>query len=269
MYWSFSNAYNVLCVHRWLETVEQSYLLDVQSDSNISWAAYHASRQPAQDCPPAITAMLPLFHDDSKSVGMIRHSMDVIKQAVQELNPFQVPVITLDQPLFAIAKWIQWNWPESHGEDHYIIILGGLHIEMAGLCVLGDWLEDTGWVEALVQAKVASAGTANSFLKACHVTRTRHAHQVTASCLYILLKKSYMHYLGSLQPGTQPERLDDWCTRCKREIPQFQFWYTTLQLELLVLSYIKSLRTANFSLYVDSLTKLATMVLQFGSYKLC
>ncbi len=114
MYRSFSNAYNVLCVHRWLETVEQSYLLDVQSDSNISWAAYHASRQPAQDCPPAITAMLPLFHDDSKSVGMIRHSMDVIKQAVQELNPSQVPVITLDQPLFAIAKWIQWNWPEAH-----------------------------------------------------------------------------------------------------------------------------------------------------------
>ncbi len=32
---------------------------------------------------------------------------------------------------------------------------------------------------------------------------------------------------------------------------------TTLSSELLVLSYIKSLRTANFSFYVDSLTKLA------------
>ena len=67
--------------------------------------------------------MLPLFYEDSKSVGMIRHSMDVIKQAVQKLNPSQVPVITLDQPLFAIAKWIQWNWPESHGEDHYVTML--------------------------------------------------------------------------------------------------------------------------------------------------
>lgn len=39
------------------------------------------------------------------------------------------------------------------GEDHFVIMLGGLHIEMAGLKMIGDWLEDSGWVEALVQAK--------------------------------------------------------------------------------------------------------------------
>ena len=53
--------------------------------------------------------MLPLFPDDSKSVAMIRHSMDMVKKAVQELNPTQVPVITLDQLLYVIAKLIQWN----------------------------------------------------------------------------------------------------------------------------------------------------------------
>ena len=57
--------------------------------------------------------MQPLFNEDSKSVVMIRHSMDVIQQAVQKLNSVQVPVITLDQPLYAIAKLIQWNWPEK------------------------------------------------------------------------------------------------------------------------------------------------------------
>ena len=55
--------------------------------------------------------------------------------------------------------------------------------------MIGDWLEDCGWVEALVQAKVASLGTADSFLKATHITRTRHAHQVTACSLYNLLNK--------------------------------------------------------------------------------
>ena len=83
-------------------------------------------------------------------VAMIRHSMDVIKQAVQELNPSLLPVITLDLPLYSIAKRIQWNWPEKYGENHFVIILGGLHIEMAGLKVIGNWLEDCGWVEALV-----------------------------------------------------------------------------------------------------------------------
>ena len=37
----------------------------------------------------------------------------------------------VDQPSFAIVKQIQWNWPASHGENQLVIMLGGLHIEMA------------------------------------------------------------------------------------------------------------------------------------------
>ena len=111
--------------------------------------------------------------------------------SVHELNQGEMPTITLDQPLYAITKRIQWTWPEQYGEDQFIVILGGLHIEMAAIKVLGDWLDDSGWVEALVQAGVASAATADSFIKAARVTRTRHAHQVTASSLYTLLKKAY------------------------------------------------------------------------------
>lgn len=77
---------------------------------------------------------------------------------------------------------------------------------------------------------------------------------MTASSLYILLNKSYASYL---EPGDQHEAFEEWCVKCKQEAPQFHFWYTALQLELLVLTFIKSLRTGNFVLYVDSLTKLA------------
>ena len=179
--------------------------------------------------------------------------MHVIKQAVQKLNPSQVPVITLDQPLYAIGKMIQWNWPESYGEDHFVLVLGGLHIEMAGLKVIGDWHEDSGWVEALVQAKVASAGTAESFVKVCHVKRTRYAHQVTASRLHILMKKSYRQYIESLESGNEPESFKHWCDRRRQESSQFQFWYTAFQLELVIFTYIKSLRTADFPLYTATL----------------
>ena len=66
--------------------MHQKYLQAVDGDSNISWAAYHADRQPAQDISTSITDVLPLFHEDSKSAAMIRHSMDMIKLAVQKLN---------------------------------------------------------------------------------------------------------------------------------------------------------------------------------------
>ena len=134
---------------------------------------------------------------------------------------------------------------------------GGLHIEMAALKVLGHWLEDAGWIDALVQAKVATPGTAEAFLKAAHVTQTRHAHQVTASALYILLIKAYLHYIEMLEPGNQSASFDDWCAQQKENVPQFYFWHKTLELELLVLAYIRSLRTRNSPMYVESLTGLA------------
>ena len=70
---------------------------------------------------------------------------------------------------------------------------------------------------------MASAGIADSFLKVSHVTRTRHAHQVTVSALYILLKKAYAQHVESLDPDSQSEAFDNWCEKRSQEIPQFQF----------------------------------------------
>ena len=91
--------------------------------------------------------------------------MDVVQQAAHHLNPGQVPVLTLDQPLYAIAKQIQWNWPKEYGEDKFVILLGGLHLEMTSLATIGDLLDGSGWTHALAQANIATSGTAESFLK--------------------------------------------------------------------------------------------------------
>lgn len=101
----------------------------------ISWSAYHAAIQETVIPPAAINALLPLFEDSAHSVAMIKHSMTIVQAAVQHLNPGQVPVLAADQPLFALAKQIQWTWPNTFGEDHFVIMFGGLHIEMAVLKV--------------------------------------------------------------------------------------------------------------------------------------
>lgn len=113
-----------------------------------------------------------MFLENAHSVTMILHSMNVIKSAVQYNNPGQTAV-TFDQPLFAIAKQIQWNWPASHGENQFVIMLGGLHIEMAAFKVLGNWLDGSGWMSIIANAGVTSTGVADSFIKASHLTRTR------------------------------------------------------------------------------------------------
>lgn len=78
-----------------------------------------------------------------------------------------------------------------------VIMFGGLHIEMAVFRRIGGWLEESGWTNAFVEADISSPGTADSFLKASHLTQTRHAHQVTACSLNILMNRSYDKYTQS------------------------------------------------------------------------
>ncbi|KAG7177316.1 hypothetical protein Hamer_G000627, partial [Homarus americanus] len=147
--------------------------------------------------------------------------------------------------------------PENYGKEKFIMILGGLHIEMAALRMADSWLQGSGWEETLVQADFASPGTANSFKKAAHVTRTRRGHQFTAATLNILQHKAYGKYTEDAQSnGHEPLEFGVWCQQRAECCPQFQYWATTLNLELSIIMFVRSLRESNFSLYMDALAEL-------------
>ena len=67
-----------------------------------------------------------------------------LKNAVNIVNHGQTPVITCDQPLYTIAKDIQWTGSKTHGGDSYVVMLGGLHIKMTLLKCIGDLLNGSG-----------------------------------------------------------------------------------------------------------------------------
>ena len=239
----------------WLDHTRQVLEGGIQSLDNISWAAYHASHLSPVNCGVICpTALLPLFLESTHTVAMIKHSFGVVKSAVEHLNPGQTPVIAFDQPLYALAKQIQWKWPNDYGEDKFVVMFGGLHIEMAALKTVGDWLKGSGWVEALVQADIATTGTADSFLSVAHVARTRRAHQVTLAALYILKFRAYNRYC--LSNGQDMLEFKQWCSQREEVCPHFQYWATVMELELCILVYICSLRQASFSMYLDALTEL-------------
>ena len=166
--------------------------------NDIAWAAYHASHQPPIVDPPALCAMLPLFYEKSATPAMVKHGMDVQKQAIEYLNPGQIPVTIFDQPLFALAKFVQWKWPDTYGEQKYVGMFGGLHIEMALWNTLGDVLENSGWTAALTEAEVASSGTASSFLKVAYLAKTRHAHQITLLALKKLQHDAFLQSASNI-----------------------------------------------------------------------
>ncbi|XP_041473700.1 uncharacterized protein LOC121422610 [Lytechinus variegatus] len=133
----------------------------------------------------------------------------------------------------SINDWVSWS---------------AYHADMQQ-ALLGDWLEDSGWKNALTQANIANYA---SFIWASHVTKTLHT----------LLQQAYTSDCteddGS---NSQPAWPDDegfhmWCKRRAQSSVHFDYWLKTLSLEILLLVYIRSLREGNFDLYVQSLTQL-------------
>lgn len=103
----------------------------------------------------------------------------------------------------------------------------GLHIEIVALKVLGNLFDSSGWLGALVQTEVENPGTADSFLKASHVTCTCRTHQITACSLYVLLQKAYS------KQGENDILLEDHWAYSPATSSYVQFWSIILQLELL------------------------------------
>ena len=58
----------------------------------------------------------------------MKHCMRLVIKITNLLNPGQIPIMTFDQPLYAIAKQINWTWPNDVGETKMIILMCGLHI---------------------------------------------------------------------------------------------------------------------------------------------
>ena len=141
--------------------------------------------------------MLPLFWESSKSPSMIRHALDLIWKATNFLNEGQPAVVALDQPLYAIAKKIQWQFPEEYGIHKFVLMLGGLHTEMAFQSALGDWLDGSGWVQSLVQSSIASSGVAESFLRGNKVSKTSCACFTCYLCMHTYLFKNLCLYFCS------------------------------------------------------------------------
>ena len=248
----------------WIErSLELLRLGKLQKGQLISWAAYHASRHlPVQD-PCSIIALLPLFLEKADSPAMVKHGLDILKCITEFLNVGQIPVLACDCPIFAICKKIQWCLPHTHGEDKILIMFGGLHIEKALWNALGSLLSGSGWTGALTEAGIVTSGTADSFLSASHITRTRHIHQVTALSLAKLQQNAFVRRNETSDVHDEKD-FKTWREEIIAVSPTYRFWDLILRTELFILMFVRSQREGDFPLYVECLQSL--MFLFFALY---
>ena len=76
---------------------------------------------------PDISAMLPIWSDESKSPATTKHLLGLLIHRTGYLNPGQAFIIGLYLPFHSIAKILQWYNPDLHGPAKLVPMLGALH----------------------------------------------------------------------------------------------------------------------------------------------
>ena len=81
------------------------------------WSSFHAARSDTVGQPEkSIEALLPLFHSKSATPEMIHHGMKIVKETTSHLNPCQIPVLVVDQPLYDLAKKYNGHFQKHMGK---------------------------------------------------------------------------------------------------------------------------------------------------------
>ena len=137
-----------------------------------------------------------------------------------------------------------------------------LHIEMAIWKTFGDYLDSSSWTSALIQAGIATSGTVDSFIKASHITRTRHAHQLSVLALSKLQHEAFLRSEGPHDDDTE----EAWRQAAIIKSPTFQFWDMILRMEILGLIFVRAHRGTNFTLYMESLKAIVPWFFAFDHH---
>ena len=175
---------------------------------------------------------MPLLLENAHAVALLNCVMNLVKEAVEHLNPNLTPVLTMDQPLSAIAKEIQWLWPDSFSNNKYVIMTGGGG-GRGGVFMLiwsGECLNGSGWPNA-----ITTAGTVLQNLLWRHlILQGKDMPTLLQLQCYIFCSRLPSFFTCSLSPIMLSAPNSD---KHRMEIEQQQFKYWALVLDFSSVSF--------------------------------
>ena len=82
---------------------------------------------------------LPLLEESINSPAVVRHCVNILKLIISKVNQYQINVIKAYHPVYTLGKQIHWEYTEECRDVFWM--MGPLHIEMAFMNAVENWLE--------------------------------------------------------------------------------------------------------------------------------
>ena len=117
------------------------------------------------------------------------HELDTLHTVVQRCKHIATQlgqhyvVLTVDEALY--CKLMELKWAKEEYQDFLIIRMGGLHISLNFLKIIGKHVQSSGLLEAWVASKILGPGTAEQVLtgKGKSYSKAMRAHKLTIQAM--------------------------------------------------------------------------------------
>ena len=103
-------------------------------------------------------------------------------------------VVTFDLTIYVKAKEIQWRVPDEL--KNVIIRMGGFHIALNYLSMLGKMYSDSGLEDLLIESGVYASGTISARIAGKQYNRGVREHKLTLEALFRLQWREFVGWLS-------------------------------------------------------------------------
>ena len=239
----------------------------------------------------------PMIHAEASNFSTL-YTLMKLAQKICESTGQRDSVITFDLDLYAKAKQLQMRYPNEFKDT--VIRMGGFHIALNYLALLGKKYAQSGLEDLLIESGVYVAGTTSVLMLGKSYNRGIRAHKLSMEALFRLLWQAFLEWLSKQDNGLDDRTKhvvvgkssdcrttvknkefskDDWmdflsCVEPltslleafrsdgREKSKAFCFWDDYINMVLVLLQFIKAERTGNWKLH---LTATAAMVPHFFS----
>ena len=176
-------------------------------ETKPSWTSFNQSVTEVSP-PKTTTGYMPIILAPAHELSTLN---TVVLRAIRVAKSLgnKYAIVTVDQALFPKLMELKWTVPEY--KDILIPRMGGLHISMNFLKVIGQHMEDSGLVEVFVESGLLGPNTAGKVMDGKSFAKGMRAHKIMWQSLWGILLPQIQLYLeenvpelsNSIQAATQ------------------------------------------------------------------
>ena len=184
-------------------------------------------------------------------------------------------VISFDLAIYSKAKQIIWKYPDEFPDT--LIRLGGSHITLNFLAVLGKRYQSSGIEDALVESGAYGPGTVTSLMKGKSQSRSQgtqanHGGAISFNVAGIHSNRDQKGLVSSMQSfhlaikskedvpqrctsitvelKTVMELFETFREQERARLPMFSFWDEYIRMVMMLLQFVKAEKTRNWHLHL-------------------